>query len=239
MWILVSLLLFFGSIGTVMAQSVGDLYQKSTQAGNDYRQRYSAYQLTKNQHVQYQTAATRLAEFDATKKLLQARNSWQINYLTYLRSYLAQTTDIADYTQTVIYLNLETEISSLNSLADTLGSGDTVETINDNSQFWEARLVGSDKLARAAITQITASKLADLQKQMQTFVDASQASDSTTLNLVKQKLQSSIDIRSGVEKTASAYKDSSSNNNTVVNQLIQSKQLLLDAASLLEQLTNN
>jgi hypothetical protein len=74
---------------------------------------------------------------------------------------------------------------------------------------------------------------------MQTFIDSSQASDSTTLNLIKQKLQTSIDLRTTVERSASAYRDSGSNNYSSINQLTQSKQSLLDAATLLQQLTNN
>lgn len=236
MWVLLSLVLFFGSIGSVFAQSVGDLYSKSVQAGNDYRQKYSTYQVNKNQNIQYQTAATRIAALSATKDVLVSRNSWQIAYLTYLRSYLAQQTDIANYTQTVVYLDLETEINTLNSQQGTLNSGDTETDVNNNASAWEKRLSTSDRLADAAILQITSTKLADLQKQLQTFIDASASQDTTTLNLIKQKLQNSIDLRTAVDKNINSYKDYSFSRNNLLVQLTQSKQALFEASTLLSQL---
>lgn len=236
MWVLLSLVLFFGSIGTVFAQSVGDLYSKSVQAGNEYRQKYSTYQVNKNQNIQYQTAATKIAALNATKDVLQARNSWQIAYLTYLRSYLAAQTNIANYTQTIVYLDLETEISTLNASMGIIGSGDTVDLVNSNSADWEKRLTISDRLVNAATIQITSTKLADLQKQLQTFLDASSSQDVTTLNLVKQKLQNSITLRAGVDSNIKNYKDYSWSITTAKAQLTQSRQALLEAANLFTQL---
>lgn len=237
MWsVLLSFALFFSLIGTVFAQSVGDLYSKSVQAGSDYRQKYSTYLVNKNQNLQYQTAATKLAALDASKNVLQARNAWQIAYLTYLRSYLAQTTNIANYSQTVVYLDLETEITNLNASQNVLGSGDTVDIVNKNAADWEKRLTISDKLVNAATTQITSTKLADLQKQLQVLVDAKQSADATTLNLIKQKLQNSIDLRTAVDTSLRNYKDNYWSVTSAKAQLAQSRQALLEAATLLEQI---
>ncbi len=237
MWFLLTLLLLVFTPITVFAQSVGDLYQKSISSGNNYRQAYSNYLTAKNQHIQYGTGATRIASFDATKKVLVSRNTWQIDFLTYLRSYLAESTGVGNYSQTVVYLDLENEISSLNALNSNLGSGDTVEAINKNSKDWESRLINSDKLASAATIQIITAKLTALQNQLQTFVDASQSSDTTTLNLIHQKLQSSIDLRIAVEKNLGNYKNSSWSKISMLSQLSECKQLLLDAATLLNQIS--
>jgi len=236
MWLLLSLILLFSTSVTAFAQSVGDLYAKSTQAGNTYRQNYNSYQVARSQHIQYGTGATRLAAFEATKKVLTTRNAWQIAYLTYLRSYLADTTDIANYTQTVVYLNLEKEITDLNDLSNTLSTGDTVESINQNSNSWENRLEFSDKLVSAAKMQIATTKLAASQKQFQIFLDATTSSDVVTLNLVRQKLESSIELKTLVEKSLGNYKDYSWSESSATSQLLQSKQLLIDAALLFQPL---
>ncbi len=176
------------------------------QAGSDYRQAYSAYQLARNQHVQYGTAATRTAAFDSTKKVLQARNNWQIAYLAYLKSSL----------ESGLGSDIEAEITTLNSTD--LTSGDTVEAINASSKTWEDRLKQSDKLVAAVQAQIVVSQLTRLQDRVATLVTSTNSDDTTTLNLIRQKLQISIDL----SRKSSA--------------LSQSKQALLDSVMLLSQL---
>ncbi len=166
--------------------------------GSDYRTAYQQFLLAKNQFQQYKTESTRLAAITATRQVLSARNSLWKSYLQNLRSQLANDT------------NLETEINYLDAQVPEFSSFTSLSKAKQLSKDWEYRLNNSDRLADAARQQILSYRLDQLASRLQPFID--QASPSSTLDLVKQKL--------GVPAT----------------DLKQRHQLLLEAANLLLQL---
>lgn len=183
---------------SIMAQSSNDLYSQGIQAGTQYRNAYNSYVQSKNQFLQYRTGSTRLTAISNTNSVLSARNNWQITYLKYLRQTLADTTNIANYNQTVTYLDLETEINALVNLNDSLSTSDSFEKVNSASKNWELRLTNSDKFIASAKYQITQARLGYLQHRLQASVDqfnAAHASPSanlvSTLNLIDSKIQAS------------------------------------------------
>lgn len=182
----------------VLAQASRDLYSQAVQSGTQYRNSYSSYLQSKNQFLQYRTASARLSSISDTNTVLGNRNLWQIAYLKYLRQTLADATNIADYKQTVTYLDLETEINALSTMQDQFSSPDSFEKVNAISKTWESRLEKSDKLISNSKLQITSSRLTNFQNQLQSYLDkfkSEHASPSanmiSTLNLIDSKLQAS------------------------------------------------
>lgn len=151
-----------------------------------YRTAFNNWLLSKNQFQQYKTENTRLAAIENIRKLLSVRNDWQTSYLKNLRQNLADTTNIANYSQTTLYLDLETEIHYLENSSSEASSLSSLDQAAKYSQNWEARLYHSDDLATKAKNQIITTRLNNFQKQLQNYVD--EASPSPTLDLVKQKL---------------------------------------------------
>ncbi len=178
--------------------------------GSDYRAAYQQFLLAKNQFQQYKTESTRLAAVTATRQILTARNKLWKAYLQNLRTQLATDTNIANYSQTTLYLNLETEINFLDKQVSEFSGLTSLSRAKQLSQVWEYRLHNSDQLTASARQQILSYRLDQFAPRLQPFID--QASPSSTLDLVRQKLG-----------------DSTTN-------LKQRHQLLLEAANLLLQL---
>ncbi len=82
--------------------------------------------------------------------------------------------------------NLETEIISLDKFASDFSGLTSLSQAKKSSLAWESRLGKSDQLASSARTQILSHRLDQLASSLQPFID--QASPSSTLDLVKQKL---------------------------------------------------
>lgn len=185
-------------LALVLTQSANNLYSQGIQTGTQYRSAYNSYIQSKNQFLQYRTGSTRLTAISNTNAVLSVRNDWQIAYLKYLRQVLADTTNIANYSQTITYLDLETEINTLEGLKDSLSSSDSFEKVNAASKTWESRLPNSDKLIASAKSQITQARLGYLRHQLQTAMDLFNATHATpsanlvsTLNLIDSKIQAS------------------------------------------------
>ncbi|MEK7090897.1 MAG: hypothetical protein AAB887_00130 [Patescibacteria group bacterium] len=162
--------------------------------GSDYRAAYQQFQLSKNQFQQYKTESTRLTAVTDTRLVLTARNLLWKTYLQDLRGQLATDTNIADYPQTTVYLNLETELNYLNSL--NFFDLTSLSQAKQLSLAWESRLYNSDRLTASARTQILSHRLNQLGLRLQPFID--QASPSSTLDLAKQKMaqfSSTTDLR--------------------------------------------
>ena len=240
LWILA----FFLTVASVLAQSSGDLYSQAVNAGGQYRTAYSAYIQAKNQHLQYNTGTTRVEAIGKTNAVLISRNEWMISYLKYLRQSLAEVTDVANYSQTVTYLDLENQINSLSGLTE-LGQGDSFTKINLASNEWETRLEQLDKLVGASQLQVASTKLANLQNQLGGYVDGytqnhatPSAAQATTLTLIGDKLTASIADRIGVDKQLAAYRTNYWSSSSYAQALNRSHQQLLEAAKLLAELAN-
>jgi len=154
---------------------------------SNYRTAYQQYLLAKNQYQQYHTETTRLTAISSLKTLLSSRNQLQLTYLTNLRQALADSTNIANYSQTTLYLNLEKELSTLEQFSSGLSGISSLSQAKDLSQSWQMRLPASDTLSQSTKNQILIARLQKLQDQLLPYVDS--ASPSSTLDLIKSKLQ--------------------------------------------------
>lgn len=243
-WWVVGGLAFIMGAAVVAAQSSGDLYSQAVSAGTQYRTAHSAYIQAKNQHLQYKTGATRVEAIGKTNAVLVKRNEWMISYLKYLRQTLAEVTAVANYPQTVTYLDLENQISSLSGLTE-LGKRDSFTKINSASADWETRLEQLDKLVRASQLQVSSTRLANFQNQLGGYVDGyiqnhaiPSAAQATTLTLISDKLAASIADRIEVDKQLAAYRDSYWSLSSYAQRLNRSHQQLLEAVKLLAELAN-
>ena len=154
---------------------------------SNYRTAYQQYLLAKNQYQQYHTETTRLTAISSLKTLLSSRNQLQLTYLTNLRQALADSTNIANYSQTTLYLNLEKELSTLEQFSSDISGVSSLSQAKDVSSSWQLRLPASDTLSQSTKNQILLARLHKLQDQLLPYVDS--ASPSSTLDLIKSKLQ--------------------------------------------------
>ncbi|MEK7154654.1 MAG: hypothetical protein AAB697_00835 [Patescibacteria group bacterium] len=154
---------------------------------SNYRQAYQQYLLAKNQYQQYQTENTRLTAISSLKTLLSSRNDLQLAYLKNLRQALADSTNIANYSQTTLYLNLEKELSTLEQFSSDISGITSLSQAKDLSQSWQMRLPVSDTLSQSTKNQILIARLQKLQDSLLPYIDS--ASPSSTLDLIKSKLQ--------------------------------------------------
>lgn len=153
---------------------------------SNYRQAYQQYSLAKNQYQQYHTESTRLTAISSLKTLLSSRNDLQLTYLQNLRQALADATNIANYSQTTLYLNLENEITALENYSSDISSLSSLSQAKDLSLSWQLRLSATDTLGQSTKNQILIARLQKLQDQITAYVDS--ASPSSTLDLIKSKL---------------------------------------------------
>ena len=153
---------------------------------SNYRTAYQQYLLAKNQYQQYHTETTRLTAISSLKTLLSSRNQLQLTYLTNLRQALADSTNIANYSQTTLYLNLEKELSTLEQFSSDISGVSSLSQAKDVSSSWQLRLPASDTLSQSTKNQILLARLQKLQDQLLPYVDS--ASPSSTLDLIKSKL---------------------------------------------------
>ena len=154
-----------------------------------YRLAFDNWGLARNQYLQYKTETTRQAAISATRQVLPARNDLWKTYLQDLRTQLANDTNIANYTQTTAYLNLETEINFLDNQDSEFSGITSLAQAKQLSKAWESRLGKSEPLSITARTQILSHRLDQFASRLQPFIDS--ASPSSTLDLVKQKLGTS------------------------------------------------
>lgn len=153
---------------------------------SNYRQAYQQYLLARNQYQQYHTESTRLTAISSLKALLSSRNDLQLTYLKNLRQALADSTNIANYSQTTLYLNLEKELNALEDHSSDISALTSLSQAQDLSLSWQQRLPATDTLAQSTKNQILLARLQKLQDQLVPFIDS--ASPSSTLDLIKSKL---------------------------------------------------
>ena len=120
---------------------------------SNYRTAYQQYLLAKNQYQQYHTETTRLTAISSLKTLLSSRNQLQLTYLTNLRQALADSTNIANYSQTTLYLNLEKELSTLEQFSSDISGVSSLSQAKDVSSSWQLRLPASDTLSQSTKTR--------------------------------------------------------------------------------------
>lgn len=101
----------------------------------DFLSRYRQYQATlepfktkKSQHLAYQSVETQAELLEASQKLLQAETQALVSYALFVKTYLAEATQILNYQESYLYVKLDDEIAffklseqkagSLSSLAE-------------------------------------------------------------------------------------------------------------------------
>ena len=126
-----------------------------------------------------------------------------------------------------------------------LGQGVDFEQINTQSQSWEKGLGQIDKLIQASQLQIATANLATFQGQLAGFIQKYQqdnaspsASQLTTLNLIQQKLNSSVAGQQQVDRQLASYRSGFWSAGGFTQLLNSSQTQLLEAAKLLNELTS-
>jgi hypothetical protein len=239
---IVAFILLILLVPIVKAQSVQDYYQKYIQSGTSYRTSFAAYTKAKKEQIQYQTGVTQLEAIRKTNDVLLKRNDWQIDYFRYIKSVLAEATNVANYAQTIVYLDLDNEISYLDNSKSSLGSGGSFSEINAKSKEWESRATKDVSLTQAATAQISSAKLSALITQTedifvlyQSEIPSPSEKQTTTINLINQEISLSKKLLDDANKGLGNYKSNFSAGSTFTI-LRSSRDSLLNAARLMKEL---
>jgi hypothetical protein len=122
----------------------------------NYKTAYERYTLARSQFAQYHTTSTRQNAISQTGKVLKARNQLILEYLRLLRQRFADTTQVGNYAQNVIYLDLETQINwfvNWEKKIDGLESPQELNTASDNWQNYWSSVLEKVKAAKKEIAR--------------------------------------------------------------------------------------
>ena len=159
----------------------------------NYKTAYGQYTLARSQFAQYHTTSTRQNAIAETTRVLKARNQLVIEYLKLLRTRFADTTQVGNYAQNVIYLDLETQINWFTNWEkgiDTLQSPQELNTASENWQkYWENVL----EKVKAAKMEIARFRLERFQLQAEGLDYAS--TSASVKNLITSKFNESRSTR--------------------------------------------
>ncbi|PIS13864.1 hypothetical protein COT65_01920 [Candidatus Shapirobacteria bacterium CG09_land_8_20_14_0_10_47_13] len=102
-------------------------------AYNQYRTAHEDYVTASQAYLNYQTLTSKTEAFSKTLKMLEFRDEVIKTYLTTIRLKLAETTNIANYEQNVLYLKLDSEIAWYAKHRDSLASAGDLEDLISSS----------------------------------------------------------------------------------------------------------
>lgn len=155
----------------------------------NYKAAYSQYTLARNQFAQYHTTSTRQNAISQTAQVLKARNQLIIEYLRFLRQRFADTTQVGNYAQNVIYLDLETQINWFLNWEKGIDNLESPQELNKASALWENYWDNVTEKVKAAKKEIVSFRLEKFQLQAEGLDYAS--TSASVKNLITTKFEQS------------------------------------------------
>lgn len=159
----------------------------------NYKTVYSQYTIARSQYAQYHTTSTRQNAIAQTAKVLKARNQLIIEYLRTLRQRFADTTQVGNYAQNVIYLDLETQINWFVNWEKGIDNLESPQELNKASAVWENYWDNVTEKVKAAKKEIVSFRLEKFQLQAEGLDYAS--TSASVKNLITTKFEQSRTAR--------------------------------------------
>jgi len=119
-----SLALFLLYTKSTLAQSKTSTenYQELLQNYRSYQDAITPFNTKKSRYLTYGTVDTQAELLDASKNLLNVETRVITSYTSFIKSLLAEATQILQYRDTVLYIKLDDELSSLNIAGGKVGT---------------------------------------------------------------------------------------------------------------------
>lgn len=155
----------------------------------NYKTAYEQYTLTRSQYAQYRTTSTRQNALTETARVLKARNQLIIEYLRLLRQRFADTTQVGNYTQNVIYLDLETQINWFVNWEKGIDNLESPRELNTASENWQKYWENVLEKVKATKKEIASFRLEKFQLQAEGLDYAS--TSASVKNLITTKFEQS------------------------------------------------
>lgn len=159
----------------------------------NYKTAYEQYTLARSQYAQYRTTSTRQNALTETSRVLKARNQLIIEYLRLLRQRFADTTQVGNYTQNVIYLDLETQINWFVNWEKGIDNLESPRELNTASENWQKYWENVLEKVKAAKKEIASFRLEKFQLQAEGLDYAS--TSASVKNLITAKFEQSRTAR--------------------------------------------
>ncbi len=159
----------------------------------NYKPIYGQYTIARSQYAQYHTTSTRQNAIAETAKVLKARNQLIIEYLRLLRQRFADTTQVGNYTQNVIYLDLETQINWFVNWEKGIDNLESPQELNKASAIWENYWDNVTEKVKAAKKEIVSFRLEKFQLQAEGLDYAS--TSASVKSLINTKFEQSRTAR--------------------------------------------
>lgn len=125
---------------------------------NQYRQAHQNYQTKRQAYLHYQTLQAKNEAEQATKFMLQRRDETIRTFLTALRLKLAAVTAVANYQQTLLYLNLDKEVVWYFDHQNKISSSQTLEEMLNLASETESHYLQTEVFAYQTLAAISAAK---------------------------------------------------------------------------------
>lgn len=129
---LISLFLIFSfflpSFSLAQNKGSSENYQELLQNYRSYQDAISPFNVKKSRHLAYGTIDTQVELLNATKNLTSAEIKAITSYTAFIKSLLAESTQILQYRETFLYIKLDDELAFLNVSSDKVG---TLSSLSD------------------------------------------------------------------------------------------------------------
>jgi len=125
--------LFFTKTTFAADKTSDELYQELLQNYRRYQGLVEPFNTQRSRHLAYQSVATQADFLNAAKSLASAEIEAMISYTSFVKTYLAQATQILNYKENYLYIMLDDELAYLSSAKDKVK---TLSSLSDTQSFF-------------------------------------------------------------------------------------------------------
>jgi len=145
-------------------------YQTYIQSSSVYQTDFEKFVLARSQYLTFKSISSESEAIAATKKMIFSRTDFVANYLKALRIKLALETNILDYQENLLYLQLDNELSSLLNSKEVVTSAQDLKELSkiekDSGEKFKEIKKSAYKSLSLIIYHQTLKETTDLRKQV-------------------------------------------------------------------------
>lgn len=145
LFFLLVLLLFSFKNVSAADKSSDELYKELLQNYRRYQGLVEPFNIQRSRYLAYQTVATQADFLNAAKSLASAEIEAIVTYTSFVRTYLAEATQILNYRENYLYVMLDDELVYLSSAKSKVGS---LSSLSDTQSFLTELLLHYRKVSQ-------------------------------------------------------------------------------------------
>lgn len=158
------------SVFALSSQEFQQAYQEYITASSVYQSDYEKFVLSRSKYLTFKSISSESEAIDSTKKMILSRIDFLVKYLTALRMRLALETNILDYQENLLYLQLDNELTSLLNSKELVNSTQDLKGLVEIESDAGKKYQTISKLAYKSLGLINYHQIlkvaADLRKQV-------------------------------------------------------------------------